>query len=184
MRLLIVGLVVFIGIHLVPAMPTLRSTLVTKLGDKGYKGLFSVTSFLGLGLIVYGFSVSPFQAVYNPPEWGRPITAVLMLIVFMLFPAANMPTNIKRFIRHPMMIGTLLWGIGHLLSNGALADIILFGSMSAYAIFAMVSANARGAQTSTTVVPIKKDLIIVMIGIVVFSVVAYFHGFLFGVPLF
>ena len=184
MRILIIGLILFIGIHFVPAMPSLKASLSSKLGANGYKGLFSIVSFVGLGLIIYGMSIAEFKSVYSPPDWGRVVTLLLMVPALILMPAANMPTNIKRFVRHPMMTGVLLWGVGHLFSNGDLASLVLFGSMAGYSVFSMASANSRGASTSTTVVPVKKDIMVILIGLVVFVLIAWFHGSLFGAPLF
>ena len=182
MNILIIGLIIFIGIHLVPWFPAFKASLTNKMGANGYKAMFSIVSFIGLGLIIYGKAYAEFIPVYDPPSWGRHFVMAAMLLVLILFPAANMPTNIKRFIRHPMLVGTLLWGVAHLTANGDKASVILFGSLGVYAILAMWSANNRGATTSTQVVPFTKDLIVIVAGLIAYALLASFHGTLFGVP--
>ncbi|NKB76405.1 MAG: NnrU family protein [Gammaproteobacteria bacterium] len=182
MNILILGLVVFIGIHLIPCMTSLKAGFVSKMGANGYKGMFSIVSFIGLGLIIYGMGKAEFIPVYDPPSWGRYFTMIIMIPALILLPAANMPTNITRFIRHPMLLGTALWAAGHLAANGDQASLILFGSLGVYAIFDIWSANSRGATNSTQVVPIKKDIIVVLAGLVAYTLLSYFHGTLFGMP--
>ncbi|NKB61789.1 MAG: NnrU family protein [Gammaproteobacteria bacterium] len=183
MNILIFGLIIFIGIHLVPCIPSFKSSLVGKMGANGYKGMFSILSFLSLGLIIYGFGAAEFVPVYDPPHWGRYFAMIAMIPVLILLPAANMPTNIKRFIRHPMLLGVVLWAVAHLCANGDQASMILFGALGVYGVFGIWSANSRGATTSTEVVSLKKDMIVIVAGLVVYAVLIYFHGTLFGAPL-
>ncbi len=181
MTLLIIGLVIFIGIHLVPTVVPLRAALIQGLGEKPYRGLFALVSLAGLVLIVIGKARADFVPVYDPPAWGRLVPAILMLPALILLPAANMPTNIKRFTRHPMLWGVTLWAAGHLLANGDQASLLLFGSLGAYAVFDMISANARGAVKSTTRYPVKKDVMVVVAGLVTYVVLVVAHPWLFGV---
>jgi uncharacterized membrane protein len=94
-----------------------------------------------------------------------------------------MKGNIKRFTRHPMLWGILIWSAAHLLVNGDLASMLLFGSFGVYSVYAMISQNLRGAQKQTNVMPLKNDLIVFAAGTLVFVLVIFLHGFLFGVPL-
>ncbi|MCW8195613.1 NnrU family protein [Proteobacteria bacterium 005FR1] len=180
MNLLVIGLIIFIGTHAIPTFTGLRSSLATRLGEKRYKGLFSLVALVGLVLIIIGKARAEFVFVYDPPSWGRHLTMLLVLIAFILLPAAHMPTNIKRFTRHPMLWGVTLWGVGHLLANGDLASVILFGSFALYSPLAMLSANHRGAKLQEQRVPLRKDLMVVVAGFVVYAVFLFAHPYLFG----
>jgi len=183
MSILITGLAVFVLIHMVPWSPGLRGKLVGSLGETGYKGVFALISFAGLGLIVYGKMIAPFVPVYEPSAAAAMLTKAMVLVGFVLFPASHMPTNIKRFTRHPMLWGMVLWSVGHLLSNGDLASIWLFGVFAVFSLAAMMSANMRGAQKSTEAVPVAKDIMVIVAGLVVYVVLVVLHGWLFGYPL-
>lgn len=181
MLYLVTGLILFIGIHLLPTSVTLRQRLERRLGEKGYKGIFSLISLAGIALIVFGFSHSAKIAVYQTQPGLRPVTIGLMAISMILFAAANMPSNIKRFIRHPMLVGLIVWAIAHLLANGDKAALVLFGSMAVYGFLGMASANYRGAQTQTHTLPLKKDVITACAGLLVYGVIIMLHKTLFGV---
>lgn len=182
MELMITGLIIFIAAHMVPTLPATRQTLVSRLGEKKYKALFSLVSLAGFVLLVMGKARAPFVSVYIPPSWGYIATAGLMLPVLILLPAAHMPGNIKRFTRHPMNWAVVIWAIGHLLSNGDQASVILFSSFGLYAVYDMWSANKRGATRQAEKLPLKKDVIIVMAGIVTYGLIRFLHPYLFGVP--
>lgn len=108
---------------------------------------------------------------------------VTMLIAFYLFAAADMKSNIKRFIRHPMLLGVFLWSCVHLFANGDLASIILFGSFAIFSLFGMVSANIRGALVQKEKYPIKKDVVSIIGGLVAYAIfVLLVHPYLIGVP--
>ena len=183
MNILILGMIIFIGIHLVPCSPSFKAGIVNKMGDKGYKTMFSLASFIGLGLIIYGFGTATVVPVYDPPGWGRSFAMIIMIPALILLPAANMPTNIKRFVRHPMLLGTAFWAAAHLAANGDKTSLVLFGGLGIYAIFDIWSANARGAKKSTEPVPIVKDVMVVAAGLVAYALFRHFHGSLFGAPL-
>ncbi len=183
MAILVTGLVLFIGIHLVPSSPALRGGLVERLGEKRYKGIYAVTALLGLVLIIIGKGAADFEPLYAPPAWGRQAAMILMPASIVLFPAANMPTNIKRFTRHPMLWGLTLWSVAHLLANGDRASVLLFGTFGAFGLFAMWSANRRGAQKSDTVVPVAKDAMVLVAGLVAWALLLFLHPYLFGVRL-
>ena len=127
MTLLITGLLVFVAIHLLPAAVDLRASLIDRLGEMPYKAVFAGISLLGLVMIVVGKGRADFVPLWQPPLWAKHVTFPLMIGAFVLLPAANMPTNIKRFTRHPMLWGVTLWSIGHLIANGDMASVILFG---------------------------------------------------------
>ncbi len=184
MTLLIVGLVLFLGIHAVPMVPPLRNGLVSAMGENGYKGLFSIVSLAGLVVIVLGWQRAPIVQLYTPCPYGRTMAMAFMPIVFVLLAAANMPGHIRRVLKHPMLIATILWAVAHLAANGDQRSAILFGSFLAYAVINIISEMARGKTLiGTKPVSWKKDLMAVVGGFVLYAIVAKFHGSLFGVAI-
>lgn len=179
---LVLGIILFFVMHLVPSVPALRARLIALLGENGYKAVYSLVSLAGLVLMVYGFSQSPVEPLYVPPAWGRNVVFILMAVSFVLFAAADMKSNVKRFTRHPMLWGIALWSGVHLAVNGNLAEVLLFGAFFVYAFVAMVSANLRGATLQQEKYPIKKDLMAIVGGIVVYVIfVKWLHPLLIGV---
>ncbi len=182
MGLLILGLLVFFAIHLVPSRPVLHERLIAQMGRQRYRLFFSLVALIGLVLIVVGKSRASFQSLYLPPAWGRHATMLLVLIAMVLLLASQIPTNIKRVTPHPMLWGVIAWGIGHLLANGDVASVLLFGSFVLYAIFDIVSANRRGASRATESVPFRRDILVVAAGVGIYLVLLGLHQSLFGVP--
>ena len=150
MTLLIIGIVAFLGVHLLPAISDLRARLVETLGEKGYKALFSLLSIIGFVLIVWGFARAPFIQIWTPPHWTRYVAVVLMLPVFILILAAYLPGEIKARVKHPFLVAIKTWALAHLIANGDLASIILFGSFLAYAVFDRISLKGRSATALVT----------------------------------
>ena len=184
MVILATGLVLFFGTHLVPSFVGFRSKLVDRLGEGPYKGLYSLFSLVGLILIIYGKSKAQFHPVWDPSIWSRHLVIVVMIPATYLLVAADAKSNIKRYMRHPMLMGIVLWSGAHLAANGDLASIILFGSFLLYSLVAMISANIRGAIKQEKVYPIKRDLITLVISVVVYLVlIKYFHTYLIGIPI-
>ena len=184
MSMLIAGLIVFVGVHLVPVVQPLRTGLIANLGEKKYKALFAITSFIGLGLIIWGFSRAEFEPIYQPSHWGRLLAFALVPISIILFAAANMPTFIRYFVRHPMLIGLLLWAVSHLVANGDQRSVLLFGTLGAYAVVAIISAVTRSGASSEGKEPrLVMDGVAVVAGVVVAGLIVKFHGALFGMPL-
>ena len=181
MRLLILGLVVFFGIHLLPSFVNARQTLILRFGENGYKGLFSVIALAGFVIIIFGMMRASFVPVYDPPAWGPVAALWLMPVSMMLLAAANMPTNVKHFTRHPMLWGVVVWAVVHLLSNGDQASLWLFATFAAYSLLDMALANRRGAQLTSKTVAVKSDLLVVVAGLVAYGVFILLHPYLFGV---
>lgn len=182
MFLLVFGVLIFVGIHLVPTFSSLRQSLVDRLGSGGYRGMFAAAAFLGLVLMIVGKATADFVPLWEPPVWGRQVAPVLMLFAFILLAAAFMPSNVKRATRHPMLWGVTLWSLAHLLANGDLASLVLFGGLGVFSLFGMWSANMRGATKSKTKYPLMKDIIVAVVGLVVYGVFVVLHPYLFGVP--
>jgi uncharacterized membrane protein len=182
MTTLILGVAVFIGAHLVPSAPSLHSRLQARVGRNRYRGLFSLVSLVGLVLLVVGMGRASFVPLWNPPVWANRFAVWSMPIALIVLVAAFMPTNLKRFTRHPMLWGVTIWAAVHLLANGDLASLILFGSFGVFSLFDMWSANQRGAELSSKAVPYWRDLLVVVVGGILYLAFFYGHGWLFGVP--
>jgi uncharacterized membrane protein len=181
MSTLIIGLALFLGIHVLPMFPGVRDRAVGTLGEGPYKAVFSLASLGGLVLIVWGMSMAEFVAVYDPPSWGRHVTMLLVLLAFICLVSFHMKGRIRQILRHPFLTAIILWGVGHLLANGDLASILLFGGFIVYSIVDILAVNARKPAPAFAVVPVH-DLIAVVVGTVLYGGVLYFHGALFGVP--
>ncbi len=183
MSLLVTGLALFAAIHLIPKAPRLRAALVERLGAKPYRGAFGAIALLSLAAVVWGFSRAPFEEVYAPPAWGHGVSMVLVPIALVLFAAANMPTRIRALVRHPMLIGLLLWAFAHLLANGEVRSLVLFGGFALFAAVEIVCAVARGKGPPAEPAPrISRDIAAVVVGLVVAGLLARFHDTLFGAP--
>jgi uncharacterized membrane protein len=180
---LVFGLTIFLGMHLFPSFVALRNKAITHLGEGPYKGIFSVISLTGIVLIVIGMSRADYLPIWEPPVWNRNLVLPLMVLSFILLAAANAPSNIKRFTRHPMLWGVTLWSAAHLLANGDLASILLFGAFAAFSLFDMFSANLRGATKQQEKLPVKKDVIAIIVGLVMYAVFVFLHPYLFGVAI-
>ncbi len=181
MWLLVAGLIVFFGVHLVPTVESLRTRLAAWKGENLYKLGFSLTAAAGLVLAGYGKSVAPRIVVYDPPSWTAHLSWVLMWLAVTIFPAAYLPSNLKRFMRHPFLWGVTLWALAHLLTNGDLASVMLFGSFAVFSVYDMISANRRGAALATVRHPLWRDGILVAVGLIAYLVLIRLHPLLFGV---
>ena len=180
MDILISGIVIFFGMHLVPSFGG-RGKIITALGEGRYLGMYAVISMIGFILIIYGKSQAGFQSIWLPPVWGAKLTVVLMVLSFILLTASNMQTNIKRFTRHPMLWGVTLWSVAHLLANGDFASILWFGSFGIFSLVAMLSANIRGAKKQQQKYAWTKDVMVIIAGLVIYGVFIFLHSYLFGV---
>jgi uncharacterized membrane protein len=130
--ILMLGLAIFIGAHSFVSLRGEREKLVARIGEGRYNGLFSLVSILAVVLIVYGFALyhrTAFTPLWYPLDFLRHLNEALMWPAFVFFVAAYVPGNIKRALKHPMLVGVKLWAFGHLLSNGDLGGIVLFGSI-------------------------------------------------------
>jgi len=182
--LMILGLVLFFAIHLLPTRVALRTSLINKMGELPYKGVYSLVALAGLVLIVMGKGQAEFISVWVPPAFMAHVTKLLMLPALILLVAAYVPSNIKAKVRHPMLAATKLWALAHLLANGDLASMLLFGSFLAYGVYDMISANKRALKQAFEKRPVYMDILVVLIGVAAYGGIAMHHGQLFGVPLF
>jgi uncharacterized membrane protein len=167
MTLLIVGLVLFLGIHSVSiAAPAWRDAQVALRGDKVWKGLYTGVSIAGFVLLVVGYGMARQSPVvlYAPPPWMRHVTLLLMLPVFPLLIAAYAPGRIKAATKHPMLAATKLWAVAHLLCNGTLADVLLFGGFLAWAVADRISLKKRAARPIPGAPPSPMNDVIAVVG--------------------
>ncbi len=150
MWMLIGGLLLFFAVHLVPTRPALRAHLVGTIGRGPYLALFGVISLAALALVVLGYGQMQGLGrgnpqVWIPPAWTRHLTMLLMLPALILLAAAFVPSRIRSFVGHPMLAALTLWALAHLIANGDLASVLLFGSFLAFAAYDLISARQRGA---------------------------------------
>jgi uncharacterized membrane protein len=153
MAILIVGLVIFLGLHSVRIFADdWRTTMRAKLGANAWKGLYSVVSLAGFGLIIWGYSIARQQpvVVWSPPRAMAHVAAPLLVIAFILLAAAYVPRNgIKARTHHPMTLAVKIWALAHLLANGTLHDIILFGSFLLWSVLLFRAARQRDRAAGT-----------------------------------
>lgn len=179
MALLVAGLVLFLGIHLVPAMPSRREALVARFGERGYRGLFSAIAGIGLVLTVAGFMVAPRTRLFAPLPAAVAVAPAMMALSMILFAAANLKGHLRRTLSHPMLAGTILWAGVHLLANGDLAGTVLFGSFLTWALLDLAAAVAQGRSRAFEP-RIAHDAIAVVAGLAAYAAIAALHGVLFG----
>ena len=185
---MIVGLVLFLGVHTLTTQRGLRAQFIASLGEGGYKIGYAVASFLGLALIVWGFAhyrAAGMIPVWSPPTFLRHLNVALMLPAVILVVASYLRGRIYTAVKHPMLAGVKLWAFGHLLANGDLGGIILFGSFLAWAVFDRISLKHRAdaGAPPISVGGVTNDAIAVVVGIIAYLALAFaFHPVVIGVP--
>ena len=186
MAVLIVGLILFLGVHSLSIVnEPLRNRLHTSLGEGAFKGLYSLVSLVGLVLIVWGYGSARMDptVVYTPPGWLRHLAMLLLIPVFPLLFATYFPGRIKAKLGHPMLTAIKLWALAHLLANGMLHDLLLFGAFLAWAVADRISMKRR-TQRPIATLPASKanDAIAVAGGLAVYVVMVFWaHQWLYGV---
>jgi uncharacterized membrane protein len=188
MGLLIAGLVLFIGGHLVSTIRGVRASLIGRLGEGGYKGAYSLAALAGLVLIVWGYGnyrAGGYIPVWDPPRAMNHVAALLMLPAFIALAASQSPAGkIRGWLKHPMLVGVKLWALAHLLANGDLGSIVLFGSLLAWAVYDRISVKRRGdAGAPPSASFTRGDAIAVGAGLVAYALFAAFHRTLIGVSI-
>ncbi|MBL4836235.1 MAG: NnrU family protein [Kordiimonadaceae bacterium] len=181
---LILGLMLFSVLHLIPFFaPNIRAATIEKFGPNPYKGLFALATIGSFYLLVMGWQAAELIEVYAPPAWARHATPLFALVGIILFIASNAPTNIRRTLRHPQLVGVSIWAIGHLLSNGESRSLVLFGGMFAYCMVAIWGSNKRdGNWVKPAIVPRSRDIITLVIGVAATAAAFYFHESFTGMP--
>ncbi|HZL30085.1 MAG TPA: NnrU family protein [Pseudolabrys sp.] len=186
---LIVGLTVFLCTHLFVTRHSARAAAIARLGIAGYRVAFSIVSIIGLVLIVWGFGyyrAEGYIDVWMPPAFMRHITELLMLFAVIFMTAAFIPSHIKQKLKHPMLAAVKTWALAHLLVNGDLGSILLFGSFLVWGVWARIAAKRRGDIGATTApTGWGNDALVVVIGIVIYLALGLvFHPVFIGVPAF
>jgi uncharacterized membrane protein len=188
MTALIVGLIVFLGVHSVRIFADgWRSAQIARHGEGAWKGVYSLASAVGLGLIVWGYGQARLDPVmlWQPQAWARHVAALLVLIAFVLLAAAYVPRNgIKARLHHPMILGVKVWAFAHLLANHTLADLLLFGGFLLWAVADFRAARQRDRRAQTHYPPgtATGTLITVAVGLLGYAAFAFWlHAWWFGV---
>ena len=188
MAALVLGLLLFLGVHSVRIVGEgWRSRQLARLGEGRYKGLYTLLSLVGFALIVWGFGQARQVPVllWQPPVWTRHLAGLLMLLSLVLLAAAYVPRNgLKARLHHPMVLGVKTWALAHLLANGRLADVLLFGSFLAWAVLDFRAARQRD-RANQAVYPagtLPGTLTALAVGLLAWALLAFWaHGLLFGV---
>ena len=183
MTVLALGVLLTALLHLVAAVPSLKSRLKVAVGDKAYGPVFGIASIVGVLIIVLGWRSAAFVAIYDPPEWGRHANFLLTLIAFVCLGIFLFRGSLRQRLRFPMGIAVIFWATGHLLANGDLRSVILFGGLLAYAIAHILIGNANGVRPSPEVRG-GHDLMSVVMGIALYGVMTQLHDAIIGVPVF
>lgn len=189
MLILIIGLILFLGMHSVRIVaPEFRDNFIAQRGDNAWKGLYTLVSIVGFALIIWGFSMARFTGpiLYTPPVWMVHINLLLMLFAMILLAVYGMPAGrLKAAVKHPMLLAVKIWAIGHLLANGDLASVLLFGGFLVWAIADRISVKRRAAAAGAPDIetgPVRNDMAAIVAGTVVYLLLLWkLHAWLFGV---
>ena len=188
MTALILGMIIFVGMHSVRVVSDdFRTRQIAKVGARTWRAMYAAVSFVGFVLIVIGYGIARGDPVFlwYPPLWTHYVTTVLTIPAFILFAASSVPgTRIRAKVGHPMLAGVKTWAFAHLIANGTLADILLFGVFLLWSIAAYASARRRDRKAGTvySVGPPMRDVTAVIAGLVAWAVFAFWlHAWLIGV---
>ncbi|MBY0296337.1 MAG: NnrU family protein [Methylobacterium sp.] len=190
MTLLLVGLVLFLGTHAFTMLRGPRARLIARVGEGPYKIGYTLLSLAGLVVLGLGYGqyrANAYLEVWSPPVWTRHLALLLVLLAFVAFAAAYLPGRIKSRLKHPMLAGVKLWATAHLLANGDLGSILVFGGFLAWAVAARISIKRRDevkAHAGPAAAPAgwRNDALAVGIGVVAWFVFArVLHPWLIGV---
>jgi uncharacterized membrane protein len=187
---MILGLVLFLGVHTLTTQREMRARVIAASGEGGYKIGYTLVSLLGFVLIVWGFAhyrATGMWEIWTPPTALKHLAVALMLPAVILVVASYIRGRIYTRLKHPMLAGIKLWAAAHLLANGDLGSIILFGSFLGWAVFDRISLKHR-ADSGAPPIPVGgpgNDLIAVAVGIVAYLALGFaFHPVVIGVPVF
>jgi uncharacterized membrane protein len=185
---LIFGLILLLGAHVFVTFRKWRAAAIEELGH-GYRILFSLIALAGFALIVWGYGeyrAHEWVQVWTPPPYMRHVTVGLMLISVIAITAAFIPSHIKAWLKHPMVLSVKIWALAHLLSNGDLGSIVLFGAFLVWGGYARVAAKMRGDRGFVTPpAGWRNDIIVLVLGIIIYLLLGfYFHPYVIGVRVF
>jgi len=188
MALLVIGLIIFLTVHSISIINhDWRNLIVEKIGIWPWQGIYSVIAIIGFVMIVNGYGMARMHplVLYSPPIWLQHITMVLMIPVFPMLLATYFPGRIKTTLKHPMLAAVKLWAFAHLLANGTLADVLLFGAFLAWAVMDRISLKRRTPDTVPAGARSKlNDTLVIVIGLILYAAfVLGLHKWLIGVPI-
>ena len=187
MVLLILGIVIFLGAHTFTTLRTARQGVADSVGLNVYKGLHGVVSLIGFALICVGFSryrADGWTPLWSPPTGLRHLTIALMWFAFVSLAAMNpAPSRIRGWLRHPMLVAIKIWALAHLLANGDLGGVLLFGSFLAWAVYDRIAVKRRGDLGAARVASFTRaDAQTLIVGTVAWIAMMFLHPYLIGVP--
>ena len=184
MILLVLGILLFAGVHLVPSLaPELRASWHGRLGEGGYKGTFSLLLLISFALMIVGWRGTQPSLVYLPSAALHQPALGLLVIAFLLMVCSARNSRLCLLIRHPQLSGVALWGIAHLLLNGDSRAVVLFGGMAAWAIVEMIAINRReGVWVKGQAPSWAAEIVTLVIALVMVGVVVYIHPWIAGMP--
>jgi uncharacterized membrane protein len=178
----------FLTTHLIPSYPRLRKILVERFSLTGYKAIFSLLSLVSVVLIIYGLKEAPFQSLYEPPNWGRHLTMLLMLPAIYFFLSNSVrptPSSAQFITAHPINWAVILWSTSHLVANGDLAHVLLFSTFWVFSVVSIVTGNSRGLKPILERrPPLVSEAIFVVIVVMVYCALVWSHQYFTGIPLF
>ena len=184
MATLIAGLLLFFAAHSFTILREQRQKLVDRFGPNGYRALYSVVSLAGFVLIVMGYGDASRVDLWSPGPAMRMIAIVLMVPVFILFASSYLPGHIKQRVGNPQLIGLKTWAFAHLLANGDVASVLLFGSFLTWAVADLIAVKRQGRSAAVAQPKIAADVGAVVIGLAVFALIYFkLHVYLSGMPL-
>ncbi len=188
--ILVFGLIAFLGAHLFVTCRTQRSAVIARIGERPYKGIMALISLIGIILIGYGFAkyrAAGYIVVWEPPSWTRHVTVALLWPAIICVVASYSRGNIWRRLKHPMLVGVKLWAVAHLISNGDLGSIVLFGSILAWAVYDRITLKRR-TDPGAPPIPVRgraNDIIAAVVGTLLYLALGFwFHPYVIGVPAF
>jgi uncharacterized membrane protein len=186
MTLLICGLLLWAGMHLIPSLAAgLRQAVIDKLGFDAYRGIFSVSLLAAIALMVFGWRSSQPSLVYMTSDITRMLALALMPLAFICLGASGRPSRISRIIRHPQLTGVFLWCVAHLLANGDSRSLTLFGGLALWTILEIILISRReGAWQKPEAPALGKDIIASVIALAVMGLFMAIHPWIAGMPLF
>ena len=188
MGIFLLGLILFLGVHSVSIVaPRWRDAQVARMGEKAWKGLYTIVSIIGLVLLIYGYGLARQSPVvlYTPPRALQHLALLLLVPVFPLLIAPYFPGRISAAARHPMLLAVKIWATAHLLANGTLADVLLFGGFLVWAVADRISVNRRPPRPIPGAPPRPaNDAVVVVVGLALYALFLWrAHQWLIGVPL-
>ena len=188
MTRLVLGLLIWSVVHFIPGLAAnFKKSLVNRIGENPYKGVFALLMVFALYLIISGWqSMTPvapevLELIFTPPDWGVYVAGLLVLIGFILFLAPYPRNNFRRIMRHPQLVGVVSFGVGHLFAVGTARAIVLFAGLTIWAIIEVVLINRRdGEWIKPARVPFNKDASMVLFSVLVYMAFLYTHHMMFG----